>query len=119
MLKALAGKVAIDYTSLEADPEENVSKDVSNGDGVLTSAGIKGSRDEDLSVYGKAFAAFGGGQTGKEACMALAALCEVASINTLISNFIEPLQVVFRSEAINERNAVKCVCAMLVSLLFQ
>lgn len=51
------------------------------------------SNHEDLSVYGKAYEAFGKGQEGKEACMALAALCEVASINTLLSNFIEPLQV--------------------------
>ncbi|BFI30949.1 DNA polymerase I [Marchantia polymorpha subsp. ruderalis] len=94
-LKALAGKVAIDYTSL--DEEEDSSEDLvlddsSEGSAVLTSSGVKGGSEEDLSVYGKAYEAFGGGTEGKEACMALAALCEVASINTLISNFIQPLQ---------------------------
>ena len=45
---------------------------------------MESNHEEDLSVYGKAYEAFGKGQEGKEACMALAALCEVASINTLI-----------------------------------
>jgi DNA polymerase-1 len=93
VLKALAGKVAIDYTDLEADSEGGMLDDVEESEVLLTSAGVETDHEEDLSVYGKAYDAFGRGQEGKEACMALTALCEVASINTLLSNFIEPLQV--------------------------
>lgn len=91
--KVLAGKVAIDYSALEADSEEGVLVDIEESEGLLTSAGVEAELEEDLSVYGKAYKAFGEGRVGKEACMALAALCEVAAINTLLSNFIEPLQV--------------------------
>ncbi|CAM6128411.1 unnamed protein product [Calypogeia fissa] len=93
-LKALAGKVSLDYDMLaEEDPaEELLLEDSGGGSAVLTSTGVEGASEEDLSVYGKAYEAFGGGKEGKEACMAFAALCEVASINTLISNFIQPLQ---------------------------
>jgi DNA polymerase-1 len=53
-----------------------------------------GSEEEvDSSIYGTAYNAFGGGKSGREACHAIAALCEVSSINTLISNFLQPLQV--------------------------
>lgn len=95
VVKALAGKVAIDYTALDVDSDEDLIGEDLESEGLLTSAGVEGNKDEDLSIYGKAYRAFGGGLEGKEACMALAALCEVASINTLISNFIEPLQVQF------------------------
>jgi hypothetical protein len=91
--KALAGKVAIEYSDLDSDSDLDLPEDVVESEALLTSAGVEGEQEEDISVYGKAYAAFGGGQEGKEACMALAALCEVASINTLISNFIQPLQV--------------------------
>lgn len=92
-LQALAGKVAIDYTDLDADAEDGILDGIEDSGGLLTSAGIESNIEEDVSVYGKAYVAFGKGQEGKEACMALAALCEVASINTLLSNFIEPLLV--------------------------
>lgn len=105
VLQALAGKVAIDYTDLEADSEDGILEDIEDSEGVLTSAGVESDREEDLSVYGKAFEAFGKGQEGKEACMALAALCEVASINTLLSNFIEPLQVQLLSESVSSASA--------------
>ncbi|KAG6533691.1 hypothetical protein ZIOFF_007566 [Zingiber officinale] len=47
---------------------------------------------EDCS-YGTAFEAFGGGNKGREACEAIAALCETFTIDSLITNFIIPLQV--------------------------
>ncbi|WVZ87156.1 hypothetical protein U9M48_033843 [Paspalum notatum var. saurae] len=47
---------------------------------------------EDASSYGTAYEAFGGGRKGKEACHAIAALCETRSIDSLISKFILPLQ---------------------------
>ncbi|KAK9671221.1 hypothetical protein RND81_12G014200 [Saponaria officinalis] len=81
-LKALAGKVSAEYDfSGEAsdlqemdDPQKSSKKDV------------------DISAYGTAYAAFHGGQEGMEACHAIAALCEMCSIDSLISNFILPLQ---------------------------
>ncbi|KAJ7554012.1 hypothetical protein O6H91_06G122400 [Diphasiastrum complanatum] len=92
-LKSLAGKVAIDYTT---GNQENIFTDLPEEDVTsLTEAGGKqnvANEKEDLSNYGKAYEAFGGGQKGREACSALAALCEMASIDTLISNFIQPLQ---------------------------
>ncbi|XP_042444014.1 DNA polymerase I A, chloroplastic-like [Zingiber officinale] len=47
---------------------------------------------EDCS-YGIAFEAFGGGNKGREACEAIAALCETSAIDSLITNFIIPLQI--------------------------
>ena len=95
--QALAGKVAVDYTNVEGDAEDGLLEDLSESGGLLTSAGVLDDHEEDLSVYGKAYEAFRKAKSSKEeckeACMALAALCEVASINTLLSNFIEPLQV--------------------------
>ena len=41
---------------------------------------------------GTLYAAFGGGTAGLRACAAVDALCEVAAIDTLLSNFIIPLQ---------------------------
>lgn len=41
---------------------------------------------------GTAYAAFGGGKSGVEACAAIDALNDVAAIDTLLSNFIIPLQ---------------------------
>ncbi|KAK9818799.1 hypothetical protein WJX74_001704 [Apatococcus lobatus] len=42
--------------------------------------------------FGKLYAAFGGGKEGLEACAAVDALCNVGAIDTLLSNFILPLQ---------------------------
>ena len=94
-LKNLAGKVSVNCD--EVEEEEDF---IPGGcDAVLTSAGVEDSRktekksEEDLTVYGKAYHAFNGGQDGKEACKAIAALCEISAIDTLISSFIQPLQV--------------------------
>lgn len=42
--------------------------------------------------FGKAYAAFGGGKEGLEACVALEALCEMSAIEKLLTAFIIPLQ---------------------------
>ncbi|XP_048495908.1 DNA polymerase I A, chloroplastic/mitochondrial isoform X2 [Beta vulgaris subsp. vulgaris] len=81
-LKAIAGKVSVEYDfsndasepPLEDDPQISENKNV------------------DISAYGTAYAAFGGGHEGMEACHAIASLCEICSIDSLISNFILPLQ---------------------------
>eukprot|EP00884_Botryococcus_braunii_P003367 jgi/Botrbrau1/13030/Bobra.0389s0021.1 len=49
-------------------------------------------REAAAKGLGKMYIAFGGGREGLEACAALDALCEVGAIDTLLSNFIIPLQ---------------------------
>ncbi|KAI5079261.1 hypothetical protein GOP47_0004740 [Adiantum capillus-veneris] len=106
-LKSLAGKVSIDYVATE-DEEEFIPEDV---DAELTSGGIKdckaskGPKQEDLSAYGQAYSAFKGGEEGKEACKAIAALCEISAIDTLISGFIQPLQ---GGDSMGPDNRVHC-----------
>lgn len=100
-LKALAGKVSAEYDYMEGvlDTclEENIGDDdcISLPDEVVETQHVNTSVESDTSAYGTAFDAFGGGESGKEACHAIAALCEVCSIDSLISNFILPLQVCF------------------------
>ncbi|KAF8103945.1 hypothetical protein N665_0182s0052 [Sinapis alba] len=98
-LKALAGKVsaAYDFTEVAADDnslEENMGDDafMSLPDEILETQNSNTSVESDTSAFGTAFDAFGGGESGKEACHAIASLCEVCSIDSLISNFILPLQ---------------------------
>nr|XP_027190378.1 DNA polymerase I A, chloroplastic/mitochondrial-like isoform X2 [Cicer arietinum] len=85
-LKALAGKVSAEYDFIEA-----LNIDLEDEDGKPSEI-----EDEpveiDNSAYGTAFAAFPTEEEGREACHAIAALCEVCSIDSLISNFILPLQ---------------------------
>lgn len=81
-LKAIAGKVSAEFDFLTEASEDPLVDDPQNS----------GRKDIDISAYGTAYAAFGGGHEGMEACHAIAALCEVCSIDSLISNFILPLQ---------------------------
>ncbi|CAH9140376.1 unnamed protein product [Cuscuta epithymum] len=90
-LKALAGKVSADFQIMSEadDKEEEVffpSSDESPGlhDETCT--------EPEASGYGTAYNAFGGGKEGIEACYAIASLCQICSIDSLISNFIIPLQ---------------------------
>ncbi|KAJ3669547.1 hypothetical protein LUZ60_011497 [Juncus effusus] len=78
-LKSLAGKIPTEliYTNGEDEEEEE-------------DCGFEG--DSIDKMYGNAYRAFGGGKKGRDACHAIAALCEVCSIDSLISNFILPLQ---------------------------
>lgn len=95
-LRSLAGKVAVDYSTFDDETDESLL-DASDHRSTLSS---DSETVEDVSMYGKAYKAFGGGAAGKDACMAFAALCEVAAINTLISNFIEPLQVILHHPSV-------------------
>ncbi|XP_028758125.1 DNA polymerase I B, chloroplastic/mitochondrial isoform X2 [Neltuma alba] len=86
-LKALAGNASAEYDFLDEacnlgcdDEYENSSKDE------VTYV------EKDTTAYGTAFSAFATEDEGREACHAIAALCEVCSIDSLISNFILPLQ---------------------------
>ncbi|KAL2496152.1 DNA polymerase I B [Forsythia ovata] len=89
-LKSLSGKVSADFDFVTEDVTEElaetVTKSASKDNGALTV------KDPDTCAYGTAYSAFGPGQAGIEACHAIAALCEVCSIDSLISNFILPLQ---------------------------
>lgn len=86
-LKSLAGKIP---TELIYIPDEQETGE----DGEIEVGGVN-DEDSERSMYGAAYDAFGGGKKGKEACHAIAALCEMCSIDSLISNFILPLQVCF------------------------
>jgi DNA polymerase-1 len=48
--------------------------------------------DLEGGVYGRAYEFFGGGKKGKEACQAIDDLLESTRIDTLLNNFIVPLQ---------------------------
>lgn len=49
--------------------------------------------EQDPPQYGSAFKHFGSAREGREACEALYALCQMGSLDTTISNFLQPLQV--------------------------
>lgn len=87
-LKSFAGKIARDQIYLSDDANESYS------DGESEIPNVKSvSNNVDKFVYGTAYQAFGEGREGREACHTIAALCEVCAIDSLISNFIVPLQV--------------------------
>jgi len=89
-LKAMAGKISADYDFFD----EDCNLDLGDEDGNPSQSQVVPVKI-DSSAYGTAFAAFPTEEEGREACHAIAALCQVCSINSLISNFILPLQVLF------------------------
>ncbi|XP_019095171.1 PREDICTED: DNA polymerase I A, chloroplastic/mitochondrial isoform X1 [Camelina sativa] len=99
-LKALAGKVSAEYDFMEDISDitlEDISEDEETAATQLLDQTSKIQKpktdvETDTSAYGTAYVGFGGGERGKEACHAIASLCEVCSIDSLISNFILPLQ---------------------------
>ncbi|XP_039115454.1 DNA polymerase I A, chloroplastic-like [Dioscorea cayenensis subsp. rotundata] len=97
-LKGFAGKIPMEEVFL-MDEESGYAADNSNA--IITEHAEVADKKKKIShklnkkeasTYGKAYAAFGEGREGKDACHAIAALCEVCSIDSLISNFIFPLQ---------------------------
>ncbi|KAM7492692.1 hypothetical protein LguiA_035613 [Lonicera macranthoides] len=97
-LKTLAGKISADFDFADELHQLDSDNDVENFDDIIsnelpqTNGRAASKVPSDTSAYGTAFAAFGGGLKGVEACHAIFALCEVCSIDSLISNFILPLQ---------------------------
>lgn len=89
-LKALAGSISADYDFFDEDCNLDLDDEDENPSQSQV-APVK----IDKSAYGTAYAAFPTEEEGREACHAIAALCQVCSINSLISNFILPLQVFF------------------------
>ena len=47
---------------------------------------------KDRPAYGRAYEFFGGGKAGHDACVALFSLTQMGSIDTMIGNFLVPLQ---------------------------
>jgi DNA polymerase-1 len=93
-LKTLAGKVSAEYDFMDDASNQQLDDNVENASEIEVSVEKKSTGDVDNSAYGKAFDAFKEEEKGREACHAIAALCEVCSIDSLISNFILPLQVI-------------------------
>ncbi|XP_023536872.1 DNA polymerase I B, chloroplastic/mitochondrial-like [Cucurbita pepo subsp. pepo] len=92
-LKVLAGKVSAEYDYFTDD----LQSDNEFGDNSETMFHEENKKhiiheSANMSDYGTALKAFGSSEKGREACHAIAALCEVCSIDSLISNFILPLQ---------------------------
>ncbi|KHN38292.1 DNA polymerase I [Glycine soja] len=87
-LKALAGSISADYDFFDEDCNLDDLDDEDENPSQSQVASVK----IDKSAYGTAYAAFPTEEEGREACHAIAALCQVCSINSLISNFILPLQ---------------------------
>ena len=121
VLRTLAGKPGAAQSALDADSPTAVGAEVAldyeaEGDAHalrlepdLAEDGTEGLLGNELPIstdasseevleeqkaggYGKAYSAFGGGQAGLSACAAIDALCDMAAIDTLLSNFIVPLQ---------------------------
>lgn len=90
-LKILAGKVSAEYDFMD-DAVVNDSEAAKDDTKTKRSPVHK---NVDTSAYGRALEAFEEKlEEGIEACHAIASLCEVCSIDSLISNFILPLQVI-------------------------
>ncbi|CAN6458083.1 unnamed protein product [Victoria cruziana] len=90
-LKTFAGKISAGICDVMGDDYGFQSLNGKAGDAGHEAKSVS-EVSGDESVYGSAFHAFGGGEEGKKACHAIAALCEMSSIDALISNFILPLQ---------------------------
>lgn len=99
-LRVLAGKVSADFDFVDDPQESQFDDDIEDDYEAAINVSEKEPekpKDVDLSAYGTAFTAFRkvkSEEEGREACHAIAALCEVCSIDSLISNFILPLQVI-------------------------
>lgn len=92
-LKILSGKVSSEFHFMDDDIDDVGDACETVSDEYLVKQENM-SEYVDTSVYGTAFEAFKPKEKGKEACHAIAALCQVCSIDSLISNFILPLQVI-------------------------
>ncbi|CAN1768174.1 DNA polymerase I B, chloroplastic/mitochondrial [Linum perenne] len=93
-LKAMAGKVSADsyfmddFVGPQLDEDANSNSDLTKDSQIVSTT----LTDVDTSAYGTALKAFSTKEEGIDACHAIASLCEVCSIDSLISNFILPLQ---------------------------
>ncbi|KAG6495890.1 hypothetical protein ZIOFF_043720 [Zingiber officinale] len=88
-LKVFAGSIPSNqiYRIDNACNDEYVTEEGIMDDHKLSETGT----DYEDCSYGTAFEAFGRGNKGREACEAIAALCETSAIDSLITNFNIPL----------------------------
>ncbi|VVA98820.1 unnamed protein product [Arabis nemorensis] len=70
-LKALAGKVSADYDFIETVEDDSLEKSSQDDTTV----------ESDTSAFGIAFDPFGGSESGKEACHAIASLCQGSNVS--------------------------------------
>ncbi|RZS21467.1 hypothetical protein BHM03_00054114 [Ensete ventricosum] len=96
-LKIFAGKVSNNQNFLIDDASYQSGSDEEVNDGHDSTKAMREmshvlTHDEDTSGCGTAYKAFGEGKKGRAACQAIQALCDVCSIDSLMSNFILPLQ---------------------------
>ncbi|KAF5461079.1 hypothetical protein F2P56_020903 [Juglans regia] len=91
-LKTLAGKVSAEHGLMNDACDLQLDENIENVSENEVSEKENSTSGIDKSAYGTAFLAFKEEWEGREACHAIAALCEVCSIDSLISNFILPLQ---------------------------
>lgn len=93
-LKILAGKVSAEFDFMDDADDLQFGNEVED-DSEASTDEIPEKLEVSKSDYGTALAAFDSEEEGREACHSIAALCEVCAIDSLISNFILPLQVTF------------------------
>ncbi|GMH71924.1 hypothetical protein TrST_g1494 [Triparma strigata] len=89
--KSLASKyVDVSISSIFMTP----NKFTAGGAPSVTADVLRGLAGTDPSngEYGSAYKFFGGGEVGHEACIALYSLTQIGSIETMINNFVMPLQ---------------------------
>ncbi|KVH99126.1 3'-5' exonuclease domain-containing protein [Cynara cardunculus var. scolymus] len=82
VLKSLAGKVSMDYDFVDEETAEVDENADDPTDIELSETKSVPFVNNSETAYGTAYAAFGGGSEGHEACHAIAALCEVCSIDS-------------------------------------
>jgi hypothetical protein len=105
-LKALAGKVSAEYDFMDDASDQQLDENVENASENEVSGKQKSTGDVDNSAYGM----------GREACHAIADLCEVCSINYLISKFILPLQVIATNMSFCYGQSFKnCVASVVIA----
>ena len=96
--RALAGDGAVEGVPLDDDLTPPDTPATADDDGApapppsVTAAPASLAHEADALGVGPLYAAFDGGRPGLEACAAVDALVEAAAIDTLLSNFITPLQ---------------------------
>ncbi|KAF2309841.1 hypothetical protein GH714_005344 [Hevea brasiliensis] len=101
-LKALAGKVSAEYDFMDDAIVDDCELETIDDSETKISSVLN---NVDKSAYGTALLAFPKQEEGIEACHAIASLCEVCTIDSLISNFILPLQ---GSNVSSKRGRVHC-----------
>lgn len=85
-------------------PVQNKTKKGSAAVDLATLYKLCGSKlDSDTPKYGTVYEHFGGGEQGKQACLAINALCRVSAVGIMINTFIIPLQ-----QSVDSHHRIHC-----------